>query len=397
MILFLWAVVLLVLKFYCRIERVGCASGGDVVDVKEMKKVYNLDKFERKQRIRRNWRVQNTCLLTCITLLPCTFLMIKFGLDPFIDSLHDVQQMNDRIDSHAYRGIQTLSQLHDAYNQIQYRVQESDFQLLDKNFSNTKLDLACVSNITKFSSVVGNLTKLKQNNPGTTGNLPRTNMTIRLQDVFDWTQYQEEIKNTITNVSVYDFNGSKSVLYQLTNGTTAVDTGIDAVNDHDWLIRLLVVIMDVVVIFMIVGILFVKDNIDYPVYQSFTSYILLPFFCTSLFATIIATYIFTTVAVLNAGMFCQISKSIFCCFLWILTIVVKFFDKEDFCSGGNAYGYNSPLGTIREVVAQYGYASHSLPYRALQYYEEVSPGAVVISCIKITSAESETVFSPNKN
>jgi hypothetical protein len=305
---------LLVLKFYYRIERVGCASGGDVVDVKEMKKVYNLDKFERKQRIRRNWRVQTTCLITCIALLPSTILMLKFGLDPFIDSLYDVQQTNDRIDSHAYRGIQTVTQLYDAYKSVQ--VQQSDFEFFDDNFTNLKLDAACLSNVTMFSSIVGNLTKLPKNN----SNVSLTNMTVRLKDVFDWTLYQEEIKSTIANFSEFDFNGSNSVLYQLANGTAAVDAGIDAMNDHDWLIRLLVVIMDVVVVLLIVGILFVKDNIDYPAYQSFTTYILLPLFCASLFATIIATYIFATVAVLNAGMYLRT-----CNHFLFLSILTHFF------------------------------------------------------------------------
>ena len=298
MILFIWSVVLLVFKYYYRIERVGCASGGDIVDVKEMKRVYNLDKFERKQRIRRNWRVQNTCLITCILILPSTILMINFGLDPFIDSLYDVQQMNDRIDSHAYRGIQTVTQLNDAYNHIQ-QIQEPDVQLFDNNFTNLYVNAACVSNVTIFSSLVGNFTNLPK------AKLPRMNMTMRLKDVFDWNSYQEEVKNTIANFSTYDFTGTNSVLYRLTNGTAAVDAGIDTLNGHDWLIRLLVVILDVVVIFMIVGVLFVKDNIDYPAYQSFTSYILLPLFCASLLATIIATYMFTTVAVLNAGTYIQ--------------------------------------------------------------------------------------------
>ena len=298
MILFIWSVVLLVFKYYYRIERVGCASGGDIVDVKEMKRVYNLDKFERKQRIRRNWRVQNTCLITCILILPSTILMINFGLDPFIDSLYDVQQMNDRIDSHAYRGIQTVTQLNDAYNHIQ-QIQEPNVQLFDNNFTNLYVNAACVSNVTIFSSLVGNFTNLPK------AKLPRMNMTMRLKDVFDWNSYQEEVKNTIANFSTYDFTGTNSVLYRLTNGTAAVDAGIDTLNGHDWLIRFLVVILDVVVIFMIVGILFVKDNIDYPAYQSFTSYILLPLFCASLLATIIATYMFTTVAVLNAGTYIQ--------------------------------------------------------------------------------------------
>jgi hypothetical protein len=226
--------------------------------------------------------------------------MIKFGLDPFIDSLYDVQQMNDRIDSHAYRGIQTVTQLYDAYNNIQ-QFQSEDLQLFDHNITDLELNAVCVKNVSMFSSVVGNLTiptKIK------TGS-GYTNTTIRFKDVIDWTLHQEEIQSTIANFSTFDFNGSNSVLYQLTNGTAAVDIGIDTLNDHDWLIRLLVVIMDVVVIFLIVGILFVKDNVDFPAYQSFTSYVLLPLFCASLFATVIATYYFTTVGVLNAGMFFQ--------------------------------------------------------------------------------------------
>lgn len=298
MILFTWTMVLLALKYYFRIERVGCAAGGDVVDVKEMKKVHNLDKFERKHRIRRNWRVQTACLLTCITMLPCTILMIKFGLDPFIESLHDIQQINDRIDSHAYRGIQTVTQLQDAYNNIQ-GVPQSDFQLFDDNINNLTLDVACASNFTMFSSFLGNFSMA--GNRTNQSRTPRTNETMRLSDVFDWATFQEEITNTISNVSIYDFNGTYSMLYQLTNGTSAVDTGIDTLNGHDWVIRMLVVILDVVVIFLIVGILFVKDNIDYPAYQSFTSYILLPLFCSCLIATVIGTYMFSSIAIINAG------------------------------------------------------------------------------------------------
>ena len=301
--------MLLVLKYYYRLERVGCAAGGDVVDVKEMKKAYNLDKFERKRRIRRNWRVQNACLIACITMLPCTILIIQFGLDPFIDSLRDIQQMNDRIDSHAYRGIQTVTQLHEAYNHIQQQQQgipkqQSDVPWLldDNNFTRLKLDVACVRNYTMFSSILGNLSMIGNhtNNP-TRPYMSRTNGTMRLSDVFDLNSYQQEITYTITNVSIYDLNGTNSMLYQITNGTAAVDAGIDNLNGHDWMIRLLVVILDVVVVFLIVGILFVKDNVDYPAYQSFTTYILLPLFSACLIATVIGIYMFSTIAVINAG------------------------------------------------------------------------------------------------
>ena len=51
--------------------------------------------------------------------------------------------------------------------------------------------------------------------------------------------------------------------------------------------------------------------------------------------------------------------------------MLQLFDTADFCAGGNEYGHESPLGTIREVITQYGYGTSTLPYRALQYYEEV--------------------------
>ena len=301
LILSTWTAVLLALKYYYRMERVGCAAGGQVVDVKEMKKKCNLDKFERKQRIKRNWRVQNTCLITCILLFPCTILMIKFGLDPLIESLYDVQQMNDRIDSHAYRGIQTVTQLHDAYNSIR-RVQQEDFLWWDDNFTNLTVDVMCLGNITKMSSFMGNFSMVGIPSNRTNTSLPRRNVTIRMSDIFDWKAFQNEVNTTVTNVSTaYDFNASNLVLVPLTQGTAAVDTGIDSLKGHDWIIRLFVVILDVVVVFLIIGILFVKDNVDYPAYQSFTAYILIPLFGASMIATVVGTYIFSVIGVMNAG------------------------------------------------------------------------------------------------
>jgi hypothetical protein len=302
MIVLIWITVLLVLKFYYGPQRVGCAAGGNVIDIKEMKKVYNLDKFERKHRILRNWRIQTTCLLTCLVMLPCTILMLKLGLDPFINSLHDIQQLNDHIDSHAYRGIQTVTQLQTALYDLQQQTHQ--LNLVESNFD---IYTTCSNRSNRIISVLDDLPipRIGKLNNMSSNVLTQNNNTSNEFDFlqFDWKSYQNQVFTSLTNLATFDLNTTNNILYHVTNGTAGMETSIDSLNSHDWIVRLFIVIIDVVVVYLIIGILLAKDNVDCPAYQSFTTYILLPIFFLSLIATITATCMFTTIAIVNAGMY----------------------------------------------------------------------------------------------
>lgn len=281
----IWTIVLLVLKFYYGLERVGCAAGGEVVEVRELKKVYNLDKFERKERILRNWRVQTACLVACVVLLPFTILMLRLGLNPFISSLVDIQDINDQVDSHAYRGIQIAAQLQDASSHLQEIRYSGLLQ------STLTLDQICPNRITNID---GNTTAGFSQNDTLTDLLG-----------FDPNVVQQEVVSSIDEidsvVAKYDLPSGINILYQVTNATSEIEGAIDSLKDKDWIVKLFVVIMDVVVLYLLAGILIVKDNTDYPAYQFFTSWLLLPIFCAMLGATIAGTCVFASIAIFNAG------------------------------------------------------------------------------------------------
>jgi hypothetical protein len=274
-----WTIALLALKFYYGKGRVGCAAGGEVVEVKQLKKVENLNKKERKQRILRNWRVQTACLLACISLLPVSMLMLRLGLDPFIASLEDMQEINDQVDSHAYRGIAIVSQLMEAHDNLQ-ELQKSG--LLEDTLTVRQIcpNLATATG----SNSTFNATLLFGFSP-----------TVVQESVISGLEYFDSI------ILSYDLDSGANTLYQVTNATDSVDTGIDKLYSHDWVVKFLIVNMDVVVIFMIVGILITKDNTDFPAYQRFSSWLLLPAFCLLLVGTVAGTCIFVSMAMVNAG------------------------------------------------------------------------------------------------
>jgi hypothetical protein len=346
----IWAIVLLVLKFYYGLGRVGCAAGGEVIEVRELKKTYNLDKFERKERILRNWRVQTTCLVACVLLLPFTILMLRLGLNPFISSLDDVQEINDQVDSHAYRGIQIASQLQDASSHLLEIRQSGLLQ------STLTLDQICPN---RNTNIDGNMTMSFSNNDTLTDLLG-----------FDPNIVQKEVVSSIDEIediiAKYDLPSGINILYQVTNATSEIESVIDGLKNKDWIVKLFVVIMDVVVLYLLAGILIVKDNTDYPAYQFFTSWLLLPIFCAMIAATIAGTCIFASIAIFNAGKSFWFSvsfpiQSISSCIFHLRDI--------DFCAGG--HGLNSPIGTIREIIVLFGYNNESFTYRALDYYAGV--------------------------
>lgn len=271
--------VLLVLKIFYGQGRVGCAAGGDVVEVRQLKKVENLTKKERKQRILRNWRVQTTCLLACISMLPISVVMLQLGLNPFIASLDDIREINDEVDSRAFRGIEIITQLQDTIGNLQSLPTSG---LLKHTFTQEKLcpnqDIADALNSTIDLKTLLNLVTTTWKDNVTAG--------VSLADSI---------------IQRYDLESVAGTLHKVTNTTASVAEGINSMYSNNWILKLLVVIMDLVVIFLIIGILFTKDNTDFPAYQRFTSLLLLPLFCLTLIATVAGTCFFVSMAMANAG------------------------------------------------------------------------------------------------
>jgi hypothetical protein len=289
----LWTLALFVLKFYYGTDRVGCAAGGQVIDVKQLKHEQRLDKTSRKRRILRNWRVQTACLMASATFLPVSMLVLRLGLNPLIGSLDELQQINDQVDSLAYRGIFVATDLQQVYDNLQ-SLQKSDLlseQITDEQF--------CPS-LVNYSKLPSTEAATNATNKNATAAVDYAT----LQNLLPSTLQQRVLLalDSVDQVLIsYDLQSVTSGLYQVTNSTDAVDTGIDSLYSHDWIVKLLVVVMDVVVVFLFLGVLITKENTDYPAYQTFASWILLPIFGTILFAAVAGTCIFLSLAMLNAG------------------------------------------------------------------------------------------------
>lgn len=286
-----WTLSLLLFKFYFGVERVGWAAGGQVVDVKQLKHEHRLEKNDRKQRIVRNWRVQTACLVACASLLPVSMLMLRLGLNPVIASLEELREINDQVDSRAFRGMLIVAELQTTQKDL-HTMRQSGLlaeEITDEQF--------CPS----FANTTGLLDD---------ETVPSRNASISdigaLQSFLP-SSLQRSVASGLDNMQSillsYELDFVGEALSILTNATATIDSGIDNMYSHDWIVKLLVVIMNVVVIFLMVGILIAKENTDYPAYQSFAAWVLLPLFGVIQIAAVGGTCIFLSVSMLNAGTF----------------------------------------------------------------------------------------------
>ena len=292
----MWVSVLLALKFYWKKDLVGCAAGGQVLDIKHLKKVQGLHKFERKYRILRNWRVQTACLFACLAILPLSVLMLQFGLEPFLASLEDMQQINDEVDSRAYRAIQIFTQLHESQGALDHLKKNSTFVK-----TSLEMDMICPD----FNP---NVILQGNDNPSLnsteSGSATATTLDFNALLGFDPLEVSETITAGFAQVEDFFSYGTQSAadtLLQVTEFTKAVDEGIDSIYRNDWIVRMGVVVLDVVIVFLVMAIFLSKHSIDYPAYQQLATWVLVPLFLCALAASVVGTCVFVTMAIVNAG------------------------------------------------------------------------------------------------
>lgn len=387
----MWIIILFVLKYYYTYEVVGWAAGGDVVNVRYMKKC-GIKKSERKRRIIRNWRIQTIFLFCNIMVPPITFCLFEFGINPFIlISLNDIIQVNDMIDSTAYVGISIINDIihqTNTFNQLYETNHIYNTIMMNNNIipiitsSSNDTEKSCpisnfmsLNNQTTTSSIINNFPLNHKNDrrklpldfklkPTTNHSL---NGTILLQTSNDIIQYlvmvQESVvkeMNSDTYTTLYNTNYNKEdtvfniipFLEQVTVITHSIENGIDTIYHHDWIIKLFAMIFNICSIFMIIGVILVKNNITWPAYRFWCIYLLVPIFTCTLIAMIYMTCIFIMIAMMNS----------------------------DFCMGGGSITSNNtdipiqfyPVNTIHDMISMQGYKSNSILHQSFQYYGTVS-------------------------
>jgi hypothetical protein len=383
----LWVAILALLKFRCGNERVGCAAGGGPVDIAALKKHHRLSRRERKDRILRNWRVQTVCLLCCGAMLIASILLVQLGLEPFIASLEDLQSINDSVDSRAYRGIQIVAELQKAHSYLAGIQNSSDLRVA------TTIQTICPQPfldaiIFRKNATAANATATTLDNAtaASNGTVAASHPTMNITAGFDVNVLLDLANSSIYQkvvdgfnqldafVKAYDLNTASEALVQVTGMTESVDMGADWLYRNDWTLKMMVLVMDVLLVFFLVGILSTKHSLDWPAYHRVATWLLVPAFAAVLVGIFLAMFLFLALAVINAG-----TCLIFYCYFSLRIVALPFGGVQphtrilafsDFCVGNREIA--SPLGTLNQMVIDNGFNATSLPHQVLAFYESVS-------------------------
>jgi hypothetical protein len=297
-------------------------------------------------------------------LLPTfSFLLVNRGLEPFIASLDGLVDVNDQVDAKAFRGIEIADSMTALYRDLK-AIQIVDIQSFCPNANANENDLLDGLGMYSFSETI------------------------------------ESGLATVDSFVVKYLSDIRPGLVQVTDATHMVDRGIDSVYESDWILKLFLVALNVINGFFIFGVFLSKISVVYSAFHYMLSYLLIPLFCLLLLGSVAATCAAVSMSLTNAGKYVRKKNSRVPFSCWIGSTVlhshalvsqplscVPSFSLTDFCAGGSLPG--SPLGTIRDMVAEYGYPEASLTYRSVAYYTQVR----IASCRALSFHSSVHMFT----
>jgi len=304
MILFMWGVLLLGFKCLGH-ERVGCAAGGSILDVEEMRHDPIL-KPRLRAIIQRSWRIQVAFFLTAF-LIPIAsgFFLVK-GLQTVNKALLEIQNINEDIESVVFRAIDVTNSLIKARSNI------------------ARTDIHAIANIEGFctgnSTIFANASIPSNLGPNNTSN---------------------DVKLAFKDLDVFldvDLSGATRALNNIVSVTQSVDDSVSFVFKNDWLLKMFILCLNVIVGFFFVAICLSKSNFVHYPFHAMLAYMLVPVFCIQVVLASLSTISFGIATVANA----------------------------DFCAGGDFPG--SPRGTMQDVVRLHNMSKHDPIFDSFQYY-----------------------------
>jgi hypothetical protein len=148
----------------------------------------------------------------------------------------------------------------------------------------------------------------------------------------------------------------------ITDATHSVDESLQWFFDNDWIWKMYIMILNVLVVFLLLCVyIFSKNNIIHPPTRFYLTFFVVPLFSVATGLLLIATATSGVATLMNA----------------------------DFCAGGSGSG--SPQGTIRDAIMSYFHGNISptremtgklgLVYNSFNYYAEVSAEQVSLVTI----------------
>ena len=156
--------------------------------------------------------------------------------------------------------------------------------------------------------------------------------------------FEADVRKALAKVNEfmnYEVASTRVGLERTDAVTNQIDSLIEVVLGHDWLVRMFVLVTSVLCLSLLTAVLLARQNIVCYPFKSMLVWLLVPAFA-----------VVTIIAALTSSMFA--AAGVF---------------NSDFCSGGPAPG--SPEGTIESIIVQQGIQPTDLVYRSFVYYMEV--------------------------
>jgi hypothetical protein len=318
---FFWGLILFTFKFIYGLQRLGCAAGGGVLDMIQLSKA-GVRRKERKRRIMRSWRLQTTFCIVSILIPMTSLMMMEMGWKSLDAAWQEVQVVVDDVEALAFRGWNVLESLQSIKNELHSNL--------------------LVQQVLKSESANGFAEWCP--NAGETPERFKV-----LQDAMEQVQ-----SGTQELVEIYEDHvpENENGFVVMTQVTKYVDESIDWFFAHDWMWKLLLMVLNVINVLMLLACYSLsKNNIVHLPSRLYLAWLLVPVFTVVTVLLLIATASSGVATMLNA----------------------------DFCAGGTEPG--SPQGTVEDAILSFQYGSMDrrpvtgnvgLVYDSFVYYSSVS-------------------------
>lgn len=331
-------------------KAVGCAAGGYVLDVYKLSKE-GVRRRVRRQYLLRNWRIQTTFLITGLLFPIATALLIKNGLSQLETSWDEMMEMATDVDSLFFRGLGIVERISKGYEGIK----EFD------QWHQLSLDIPH----SKEASLSSNSPTIVY--PWCPNVNDNANLTITHVDDHSVAQFNAILAEAVNQLDFIAVFLQEKVpmdsvgLIAATNATEHVEMAIEWTKSHDWLLKFLLMMVNVLSMLMILA--------SYLVYQIspiihipsrfYLAWIIVPFWAALCVLIVIVTAVLGIATLVNA----------------------------DFCAGGPAPG--SPQGALEDAILsnRLGTLDRAqgqglLVYETFMYYSNVRD-QLKLSCCQV--------------
>ena len=324
-----WAAVLLFLKVACGPRRVGCAAGGFPGGAINIRNDWSskLTKSQRKRRIRRHWRLQTVALLLVGGLIaPLNYVLLQWGLRPVVvgNAGAGIVDVYDAVDSLAYRALHVTESLQKGRDRLirsvaPYKNEETvwngeDIALLCPGLHRRRfLEELWRNASNSFSSMGARGSPPAPESTTSNGNATNSSVPAVSVDTLDdsafydvinlFLQWQESAINDLDVVtdSFAHIESAEAVLYQTTNATDLVEQVYDLALEYDWILKMALLILDVIVVFWIFAIVVAQNSIDWPALHRIAASLFLPSLCLLFLFFLLASLVVSGATLANAG------------------------------------------------------------------------------------------------